>query len=254
MDLDSDSDIDPVNLPSSVLLRKGNCLIWIKTSLLQTPTRLFQKSRDTGKLYMASGPSWGGPIHRTWIRHLLQMITSSRHPNNNLWAGLVSSCPLTNGYVGKWINLMLPKWKGTCQRASETGGLQKEQFVKVSKSQSKWYGLHPSTDKTADTVSWGYESVKLNSSYSRIACSSGLSTPTPASDPLSQDTLRRWEKLAHESSYIGKQAASFSCRLSKVQTRMQTQLRKILKSKKVKSPKESLQKRPAVPRMSYSIF
>ena len=46
--------------------------------------------------------------------------------------------------------------EGFPSRASEAGGLQKDQFVKVSKSQSKWYGLHPSTDNTADTVSlWG---------------------------------------------------------------------------------------------------
>ena len=107
------------------------------------------------------------------------------------------------------------------------GGLQKDQFVKVGKSPSKWYGLHPSTDKTADTVSWENELVKLNSSYNRIARSSGLSTPAPASHPLSQDTLKRWEKLARESSYICNRAASFSCCLSKVQTSMQAELRKI---------------------------
>ena len=91
--------------PPVCLMRKGNCLIRIKTSLLQTPTRLFQKSRHTGKLYMASGPSWGGPPYRTWIIHLLlQMITLSRHPKSSLRAGLVSSCPVMNGKcVGKWI-------------------------------------------------------------------------------------------------------------------------------------------------------
>ena len=81
---------------------------------------------------------------------------------------------------------------------------------------------------TADTVSfWGNDSVKLNSSYSRIACSSGLATPAPASRPLSQDTLRIWEKSAREASYIYNQAAGFSRCLSKVQNSMQVQLRKI---------------------------
>ena len=73
----------------------------------------------------------------------------------------------------------------------------------------------------------GNKSVKLNSSNSRIARSSGLSTPAPASRPLSQDTLRRWEKLARESSYICNQTAGFSRCLSKVQTSMQAQLGKI---------------------------
>ena len=69
--------------------------------------------------------------------------------------------------------------------------------------------------------------VKLNSSYSRMARSSGLSTPAPASRPLSQDTLRRWEKSALESSYICNQSAGFSRCLSKVQTSLQAQLRKM---------------------------
>ena len=73
----------------------------------------------------------------------------------------------------------------------------------------------------------GSESVKLNSSYGRIAQSSSLSTPAPASRPLSQDTLRRWENSAHESTYICNQAAGFSRCLSKVQPSKQAQLRMI---------------------------
>ena len=72
--------------------------------------------------------------------------------------------------------------------------------------------------------SLGSESVKLNSSYSRIAWSSGLSTPAPALRSISQDTLRRWEKLACESTYICNQTAGFSRYLSKVQSSMQAQL------------------------------
>ena len=110
----------------------------------------------------------------------------------------------------------------------------------MGKSQSKWYGLHPSTDKTADTVFfWVNESVKLNSSYSRIAHSSGRSTPAPASHPLSQDTLRRWEKSARESSYIYNQVAGFSRCLRKMQTSMQAQLRKIQSESKGKSSEKT---------------
>ena len=118
--------------------------------------------------------------------------------------------------------------EGYPSRAAKTGVLQKDQYVKVGKSQLLWYRLHSSTDKTADTVSfWGKESVKLNSSCSRIALSSGLATPAPASRPLSQETLRRLEKSAHEASYICNQAAGFSRCLSKVQSSMQVQIRKI---------------------------
>ena len=138
--------------------------------------------------------------------------------------------------------------EGYLSSASEAGGLQKDQYVKVGKSQLKWYGLHPSTDKTADTVSfWGNESVKLHSSYSIISHSSGLATPAPASHPLSQDTLRRWEKSAREASYIFK-AADFSLSSSKVQSSMQVQLRKIQieeskgkSSEKIRSATDELQ-------------
>ena len=69
-----------------------------------------------------------------------------------------------------------------------------------------------------------YPISKLNSSYSRIVRSSGLSTRAPASRPISQDTLRRWEKSVRESTYICNQAAGSSRCLSKVQSGMQAQL------------------------------
>ena len=68
---------------------------------------------------------------------------------------------------------------------------------------------------------------KLNSNYSRIARSFGLSTPVPASHPISQDTLRGWEKSARESTYICNLAASFTRCLSKAQSSMQAQFRMI---------------------------
>ena len=59
----------------------------------------------------------------------------------------------------KWLYQKMDKLnvtlvEGYLSRASEAGGLQKDQFLKVGKSQSKRYRLHPSTDKTADTVSF----------------------------------------------------------------------------------------------------
>ena len=112
--------------------------------------------------------------------------------------------------------------EGYPSRASEAGGLQKDQFIKVGRSQIKLYGLHPSSEKSDGSVSyWSSESAKLNSSYSRIATFSGLATPTPASRSISQDLLRRWEKSARESTYICNQAAGFSRCLNKVQSSMQ---------------------------------
>ena len=59
----------------------------------------------------------------------------------------------------------------------EARGLQRDQFVKHSKSQVKWYGLHPNQDRPASSVSfWHYDSTKLTSAYSQIARSSGLTS------------------------------------------------------------------------------
>ena len=67
-------------------------------------------------------------------------------------------------------------------RSSESGGLQRDQFVKHGKSQGKWYGLHPSQDKPASIVSfWHSEATKLNSTYSRVARPGGLTSPAPSS-------------------------------------------------------------------------
>ena len=114
MDLDSDSDTDPINRPTNVIDEEWE-VSDSDQDVTTSPTRLFQKSRHTGKLYVASGPSWGGPTYRTWMTHLMQMITPFRHPNSSLWAGLVSSCPGTYGCVGKWRNLILLLWKCTRQ-------------------------------------------------------------------------------------------------------------------------------------------
>ena len=115
--------------------------------------------------------------------HIPDMDTSSSSADDNPFQAPVSRIsvmlPTDEWLCRKMDKLNVTLVEGYPSRASEAGGKQKDQFVKVGKSQSKLYGLHSSTDKTADTVSfWGNESVKQNSSYSRIACSSGLSTPT----------------------------------------------------------------------------
>ena len=108
--------------------------------------------------------------------------------------------------------------QGYPSASSEGGGLQRDQFVKHSKSQAKWCGLHPNQDRPTRSVSfWHCASAKLNSAYSRIARLSGLTSTTPASRTLSEDTLRSWEKAAREFTYICNQAAGLSRCLNKVQ-------------------------------------
>ena len=118
--------------------------------------------------------------------------------------GKISLKLSTNEWLCKKMDkLSINLVEGYPSRVSEAGGLQKDQFVKVSKSQPKCYGLHPMKEMSAGSVSfWGSDSMKLNSSYSRITRSSGLSNPAPTSHRMSQDTLRKRQKSARKSTYI----------------------------------------------------
>ena len=68
-----------------------------------------------------------------------------------------------------------------------------------------------------------------------IARQAGITTSPPQSRPISQDTLRKWEKSARESSVICNQAAGFNRCLMKVQQDMQSQLKAIRLEHKGKS-------------------
>ena len=84
---------------------------------------------------------------------------------------------------------------------------------------------------------WTSEPARLNSSFPRIA---GRSLPSaPASRPVSQDTLRKWERAARDQTYMCNQAAAFSRCLTKVQENMANQLKIIqgITSKGKSSPK-----------------
>ena len=72
--------------------------------------------------------------------------------------------------------------------------------------------------------SWTNQPARL-SSFPRIA---NRSLPSaPASRPVSQDTLRRWERSAQDQNFMYNQAAGFSCCFTKVQDSMATQLKVI---------------------------
>ena len=92
-------------------------------------------------------------------------------------------------------------------RSAEASGLVRGHSMKPARSQSKWYGLHTDKGKDSNAVSLCNELAQLKSSYSRTAKSSGLSSIPPASRQISHETLRKWEKLACESSYICNQTA-----------------------------------------------
>ena len=162
-----------------------------------------------------------------WI--LLCRVLKTIHlqpPKQQLTGKISMNLPTDDWLCRKMDRLNVTLTHGYPSRGPEAGGLQRDQFVKPAKSQVKWYGLHPSQDKPAGSVSfWHSESAKLNSTYRRVAMSSGLTSPAPVSRPISQDTLRKWEKSAREATYICNQAAGLNRCLNKVQQGMTSQLK-----------------------------
>ena len=144
--------------------------------------------------------------------------------------------------INEWLCRKMSKLnqmliQGFPSLTSEAGGLLRNQFVKPARSQSKWYGLH--TEKKQDPTdiisSWNTSSSRLNSTYLRIARQAGIASNPPLSRPISQESLRKWEKPARESSVICNQAAGFNRCLLKVQQNIQTQIKAIRTESKGKS-------------------
>ena len=169
--------------------------------------------------------------------HIPEMDSTASTSDDNPFAGpktltpgkVSVKMPTKDWLCRKLAKLNLTLVEGYPSHGSEAGGLAKDVFLRPARTQSKWYGLH--TDPKAESSqisSWNTDASKLNSSYSRIAKYTGLSSTPPASRRISQDTLRRWERSARETSVICNQAASFN-RCLKVQQNMKDQL-KILKA------------------------
>ena len=128
--------------------------------------------------------------------------------------------------------------EGYPTRNTETAGLSKDQFIKSPRT-LKWYGMHSEKKdfSRSKVYTWTNEPARLNSSFPRIA---GRSLPYgPASRPVSQDTLRKWERAARDQTYMCNQAAAFSRCLTKVQENMSSQLKVIqgITTKGTSSPK-----------------
>ena len=142
--------------------------------------------------------------------------------------------PTDEWLCNKLSKLNITLVQGYPSRTAEAGNLQRDQFVRLAKSQSKLYGLHTTPKKdSCDTVnSWNTGSSCINSTYLRIARQAGIASNPPLSRPIFQDTLRKWESSARESSVICNRAAGFNRCLLSVQ---QTQLRAIRTESKGKA-------------------
>ena len=104
--------------------------------------------------------------------------------------------PKREGDFGQY--LVCRTVQGYPTHTSDAGGLFRDQFVRPAKSQGKWYGLHTNQKKdTSDTISsWNTGSSHLNSTYLKIARQARIATNPPLSRPISQESLRKWEKSA----------------------------------------------------------
>ena len=112
-------------------------------------------------------------------------------------------------------------------RSQESAGLKVDQFIRTPKSQSQWYKQHrlrqDSTTRPGRTIfSWSNSEARLNAQYSRVAKASAYPQSGPASRPVPQDILCRWEKCAREGTYITNHAAAFNRCTSEIQDKMNT--------------------------------
>ena len=173
-------------------------------------------------------------------------MDSSNPSDDNLFAGpkapvpnkVSVEMPTEEWLCKKLSKLNLTLIEGYPSRTAEAGYLPMDQFLKLARSQNKWYRLYPGQPSDTTSVSsWNTGPSKLNSSFGRISRKTGMASTPPAS-PDFQDTLHKWEKSAREASVICNQAASFNRCLFKVQQEMQSQLKTIRGESKGKASKK----------------
>ena len=115
--------------------------------------------------------------------------------------------------------------EGYPSRSQEAAGLKQDQFIRTPKSQAKWYTQsrlkQDINQRPGRTIfGWSGSEARLNSQFSRIAKSSSYPSSGPASRPIPQEILRRWEQCAKEGSLITNHAAGFNRCVSEIQDKM----------------------------------
>ena len=105
--------------------------------------------------------------------------------------------------------------EGYPSRSQDSAGLKRDQFVKVPKSQEKWYKMHLLKSDGPhcpghSVFNWRNTEAKVNSQFPRITRASAYPSAGPPSRPIAQESLRRWERAAREDGYIINHAAGFS--------------------------------------------
>ena len=134
--------------------------------------------------------------------------------------------------------------EGYPSRAQDSAGLKKDQFVKIPKSQARWYQMYTIKQDGPHRpgrklFSWHNTKAKLNSQFPRLTKASAYPAAGPPSRPISQEYLRRWEKCARENSYIINNAAGFNRCASELQDKMSSNVAMLCsRINKGKAPKE----------------
>ena len=125
----------------------------------------------------------------------------------------------------KMVKLNTRAAKGYPSHSQEVAGLKIDQFIRTPKNQSKWYAQsrlkQEGSQRPGKTIfGWFGSEARLNSQFSRIAKVSAYPISGPASRPVPQEILRRWEKCAREGSLITNHAAGFNRCVSEIQEKM----------------------------------
>ena len=152
--------------------------------------------------------------------------------------------PLDDWLCQKLERLNLTVAEGYPSRAHDSAGLKRDQFVKVPKSQSRWYKMHLTRTEGPhrpgrSVFSWRNSEAKVNSQFPRITKALAYPSTGPPSRPISQESLRRWERAAREDSYVINHAAGFNRCSSELQDRMSQNIALLCtRLNKGKPPKE----------------
>ena len=153
--------------------------------------------------------------------------------SNNPWKGKLPKRPARISVAmppDDWLCQKLEKLntvvaEGYPSRAQDSAGLKKDQFVKVTKSQNRWYQMHmirpEGPHRPGKTLfSWHDSEAKVNSQFPRIVKAAAHPSTIPPSRPISKEYLRRWERCSRENSYIVNHAAGFNRCTSELQEHM----------------------------------
>ena len=169
--------------------------------------------------------------------HIPDLEYSPSSRSDNPWVGhraqpvgkVSVALPPEDWLCRKLESLNLVLLEGYPSKSTEPGSLHVDQFLRPPKSQSRWYSIHPAEPKDPtrpgkSVNTWHNDAAKLNSAFPRI-CKPAVANAHPPSRPISQDTLRKWEKVAKETSYVCNQSAGFNRCITKLQDNVQENLK-----------------------------